>query len=80
VNVEMKASAGSTCESRPASMTVIEPPDFGLWPEAAPVPVPVPVVPEPVLVPPLLVADDPQAVRTAAARAQPAMSVRRRRP
>jgi hypothetical protein len=75
VKVEMKASAGSNCVSRPASMIVADPPDFGLWPEAAPVP----VVPEPVLVPPLLVADEPQAVRTAAARAQPAMSVRRRR-
>ena len=77
MKVEMKASAGSNCVSRPASSTVTDPPDFGPWPE--PAPVPALLVPEPALVPPLLVADEPQAVRTAAARAQPAMSVRRRR-
>jgi len=75
----MKASAGSNCVSRPASSTVTEPPAFGAWPEPEPAlafePVPVLLVPPPLL----LVADELHAVRSAAARAQPAMSVRRRR-
>jgi hypothetical protein len=75
VKVEMKASAGSNCVSRPASSTVTEPPAFGAWPEL----VPVVLGPPAAALPLLLDADDPHAVRTAAARAQPAMSVRRRR-